>query len=197
MLRPTVSRPVCLGIKHPSGAYDQFFITVKQLWVCWCGALSLTRDGSVICNCCCFTPRQSFSGPSPVRIAAVFYCLKIRDLFFRRLLWVAGLRWRYTTPPPHGNLTELYWWMNSLLQWPPPQTDNCYSSVVTGRSLVIFVAAGTRASEPLPSKWTSTSVRCYSGFQAVFTKPLSSKWPYSSQYILAVGFQPTISVIRY
>jgi hypothetical protein len=43
MLRPTVSRPVCLGIKHLSGAYGQVFITVRQLRVCWCGVLSLTR----------------------------------------------------------------------------------------------------------------------------------------------------------
>jgi hypothetical protein len=43
MLRPTVSRPVCLRIMHPSGAYDQIFITVRQLRVYWCGALSLTR----------------------------------------------------------------------------------------------------------------------------------------------------------
>jgi hypothetical protein len=43
MLRPTVSRPVCLGIKHPSGAYDQIFSTVRQLRVCCCGVLSLKR----------------------------------------------------------------------------------------------------------------------------------------------------------
>jgi hypothetical protein len=42
MTRPTVSRPVCLGIKHPSGAYNQIFITVRQL--IW-GALPDERTG--------------------------------------------------------------------------------------------------------------------------------------------------------
>jgi hypothetical protein len=46
ILRPTVSRPVCLGTKHPFGAYDQIFITVWQLRVSliW-GALSDGRTG--------------------------------------------------------------------------------------------------------------------------------------------------------
>jgi hypothetical protein len=45
MLWLTAHRPVCSGIKHPSGAYDQILITVRQLWVCWFGALPDERMG--------------------------------------------------------------------------------------------------------------------------------------------------------
>jgi hypothetical protein len=44
MLRPTVSRPVSLGIKHPSGAYDQIYITCVTVTVLFLwGALSDER----------------------------------------------------------------------------------------------------------------------------------------------------------
>jgi hypothetical protein len=40
----SASQPVYLGIKHPSGAYDHIFITVRLSRVCWCGGLSLKRE---------------------------------------------------------------------------------------------------------------------------------------------------------
>jgi hypothetical protein len=65
-----------------------------QLRVCWCGALSLTRGR--VCRL------QLLLALASAFILGSESLSQIRDFPFRRLLRLAGRRWRYSTPPQHG-----------------------------------------------------------------------------------------------
>jgi hypothetical protein len=108
-------RSVYLGMKLPCGAYDQIFITVRQLRVCWCRALSLTRRR--VCRLQLLLVLAS-------AVILLSESLGFRDhislsqirLSFRRLLRLSGPRWRYSTPPLHGIMIILIRINKSYLQ---------------------------------------------------------------------------------
>jgi hypothetical protein len=60
MLRPTVSRPVCLGIKHPYGLTTRSLLLYDICRLVEVGRSLWRQDGSVVYNCCWPSPAQSF-----------------------------------------------------------------------------------------------------------------------------------------
>jgi hypothetical protein len=128
IIQPTVSRPVCLGIKHRSGVYNQIFITVNRGFLDVGLSLSPPDETTGLPFTITAGPRQhnrswvlfpwdswpyfsvSYSRlPQPGGLVPHFYMPQEQGspvispgtgFHFRSLLRVSRLRWRYSTPPP-------------------------------------------------------------------------------------------------
>jgi hypothetical protein len=122
ILRPTVSRPVYLGVKPP-------IITVRQWRVSWCAAHFLTRGRVCLLQLVQVLASAVNSWVRVPRISRSYFTASDSRLLqpggagpriyipreqggpvipsgtgfpFRRLLRLAGLQWRYSNPPPRG-----------------------------------------------------------------------------------------------
>jgi hypothetical protein len=79
-LRPTVSRPVSLGVRPPFGTLDQSLFCSSFVGQLRCSAFiasSLTRKRvcNLLLNCFLAWPEQSHFSRSPTQLTAIFYCL--------------------------------------------------------------------------------------------------------------------------
>jgi hypothetical protein len=80
ILQLTVSQPVCLDIRHPSGTRDQFFLF--SLWLFFdsfrfvdVGHPLWREVGSVLFSLCWASPMQPLSDLSPTGLMSIVYCL--------------------------------------------------------------------------------------------------------------------------
>jgi hypothetical protein len=96
----SVSKSWC---RAPSGAHDEVFITFSQLRSCFCGAPSLTRGRICLLYILLALASAILLGSDSLGTRDHILLSQIWDFPFRRLLRLAGSRWRYSTSPPHGN----------------------------------------------------------------------------------------------
>jgi hypothetical protein len=118
---------MCLGVKHPSGSYDQIFITVRQLRVCKCGTL-WRANGSSVYNYCWSSTAQSFLGPSPAGLLTIFYCHRLDT----PLAWRARFTYLYSPGTEWPGYNPRHW----VPFYSPPTNRNV--------TLEVFDPASTR-----------------------------------------------------
>jgi hypothetical protein len=124
--RRSVGQSVLVSSTH-LGLKTRFLLLSESCGFVDVGRSLWRENGSAVYNCCWSLTAQSFLGPSPAGLVTIFYCLRFETpqpggpgprisipqeqggpvippgtgFPFRRLLRLAGLRWRYSKPPPH------------------------------------------------------------------------------------------------
>jgi hypothetical protein len=94
----TDGKSLSLGVEP----HDQIFVTVWQLRSCFCGAPSLTRGRVCLLYMLLALASTVFLGSESLGTCDHILLSQIWDFPFRRLLRLAGSRWRYSAPPPYG-----------------------------------------------------------------------------------------------
>jgi hypothetical protein len=104
----SVSKSWC---RAPYGAHDQIFIMVWQLRSCFCGAPSLRRGRICLLYMLLALSGEVILASESLETRDHILLSQIRDFSLRRLLRLAGTRWRYSTPPPHGETVNYCWFL--------------------------------------------------------------------------------------
>jgi hypothetical protein len=103
----SISKSSC---RAPSATTDQIFITLWHLRPWFCGAPSLTRGWICILYMLLVLASVDFHGSYSLGTRDHLLLSQIWDFPIRRLLRLAGSRWRYSHPPPCGlSLAESVW----------------------------------------------------------------------------------------
>jgi hypothetical protein len=131
MFRPTVSRPVYLGVKPHLRPKTKFLLLSDICGFVHVGRLLWREGGSVVYNFCWTSQGQSFSGPSPEGLMNIFYCLRLE------------------IPPPTGRIMSpsLYHPGQGWPSYTPGQRVPFSSPLTTrGAKVEVFEPASTRGS---------------------------------------------------
>jgi hypothetical protein len=67
------------------------------------------QDGSIIYNSCWSSPAQSFSGPSPVGLVTIFYCLRFETSLFAASYDSQGYGGGILTPINVFTISSAFW----------------------------------------------------------------------------------------
>jgi hypothetical protein len=78
----SVSQSVSLGVERHLGLMTRYLLLFDSYGLVSVGRPLWREDGSVFCICCWPLPAHSFSGPSPLWLAPIFYCLRFETSLF-------------------------------------------------------------------------------------------------------------------